>query len=181
MPRSSYAILSHTWGDDEVSFQKIQDPTCKEFILYHSWWDQRLLFQTTQDPAYKEDLKGIAKIAGCCAQARKGELDWVWIDTCCIDKSSSAELTEAINSMYEWYAKSAACYAYLLNVPPLKPELDEREFAAARWFTRGWYLQELIAPPVVEFYSSDWTELGTKLSLKWSLEKGSQVYQFQYS
>jgi Heterokaryon incompatibility protein (HET) len=174
-----YAILSHTWGDNEISFQKIQEPDCKHSLIEHSWCGQRELFRQTQDPDldpdYKEKLKGVAKIAGCCAQASNDELDWVWIDTCCIDKSSSAELTEAINSMYAWYAKSAVCYVYLLDVPPLSPELDERKFAAARWFTRGWCLQELIAPTVLEFYSGDWTELGTKMSLKRNLEKITSI------
>jgi hypothetical protein len=136
-----YAILSHTWEDEEVSFRYIQDPACKK-------------------------LRGFVKIAGCCAQAREDELEWAWIDTCCIDKSSSSDLSEAINSMYQWYVNAAVCYVYLFDVPPLDPFLDEGRFAAARWFTRGWCLQELIAPRELEFYAKDWTELGTKLSLK---------------
>jgi hypothetical protein len=139
-----YAILSHTWEDEEVSLQYIQDPACKE-------------------------LRGFTKIARCCAQAREDELDWVWIDTCCIDKSSSSELSEAINSMYRWYVNAAVCYVYLFDVPPLDPFLDEEKFAAARWFTRGWCLQELVAPRELEFYANDWTEIGTKLSLKGNL------------
>jgi hypothetical protein len=145
-----YAILSHTWEDEEVSFQHIQDPAWK-------------------------GLKGFAKIAGCCTQAREDELDWVWIDTCCIDKSSSSELSEAINSMYGWYVNAAICYVYLFDVPPLDPFLDEARFAAARWFTRGWCLQELIAPRELEFYANDWTELGTKLSLKWNLAEVTSI------
>jgi hypothetical protein len=137
-----YAIPSHKWGDQEVTFPEINSPDRKK----HGW----------------------AKIARCCRQARLDGLDWAWIDPCCIDKTSSAELSEAINSMYAWYAGSWICYAYLKDVPaPRSPEspLDESKFRVARWFTRGWCLQELIAPSRVEFYAKDWTEIGTKLSL----------------
>ena len=145
-----YAILSHTWEDEEVSFQYIRDPACR-------------------------GLRGFAKITACCRQAKEDELDWVWIDTCCIDKLSSSELSEAINSMYRWYVNAAVCYVYLFDVSPLDPFLDERRFAAARWFTRGWCLQELIAPRELEFYANDWTELGTKLSLKAILLKITSI------
>lgn len=145
-----YAILSHTWGNEEVSFQSVQDPACKA-------------------------LKGFGKITACCTQARQDELDWVWIDTCCIDKSSSAELSEAINSMYRWYVNAAVCYVYLFDVPRLDPFLDESKFGAARWFSRGWCLQELLAPRELEFYASDWTELGTKWSLKSNLAKVTNI------
>ena len=145
-----YAILSHTWEDGEVSFHYMRDSAGK-------------------------GLRGLAKITGCCRQAREDELDWVWIDTCCVDKSSSSELSEAINSMYRWYANAAVCYVYLFDVPPLDPFLDEGKFTAARWFTRGWCLQELIAPREVEFYANDWTELGTKLSLKGNILKITSI------
>ena len=139
-----YAILSHTWGDEEVTFQDIDLPE-------------------------RDKKKGFAKILGCCRQALLDAIEWVWIDTCCIDKSSSAELTEAINSMYAWYRDSRICYAFLEDVPPLEPGSRDylpHQFATARWFTRGWCLQELIAPANLEFYAADWTELGTKFSLR---------------
>lgn len=135
-----YAILSHTWGDEEVTFQEIDAPE-------------------------REKKRGWAKVVGCCRQALMDHLDWVWIDTCCIDKTSSAELSEAINSMYGWYENSQICYAFLEDVPAPNPEFPLNEFKAARWFTRGWCLQELIAPRRLEFYAKDWTEIGTKLSL----------------
>jgi hypothetical protein len=90
-----------------------------------------------------------------------------WIDSCCIDKSSSAELSEAINSMYKWYANAQVCYAYLSDV-----DVDQNLESALRlsqWFTRGWTLQELLAPRVVEFYDRNWIEIGTKQSLSWLL------------
>ncbi|KAF4334717.1 heterokaryon incompatibility protein het-E-1 [Fusarium beomiforme] len=138
-----YAILSHTWGteEDEVTFQDLQEP------------DER------------KKKNGWSKIQECCEQAKKDGIDWVWIDTCCIDKRSSAELSEAINSMYAWYRDSAVCYVFLEDVPPLAPGLPENEFEGARWFTRGWCLQELIAPSKVEFYAKDWTDIGTRWSL----------------
>ncbi|KAH7240517.1 heterokaryon incompatibility protein-domain-containing protein [Fusarium solani] len=137
-----YAILSHTWGDEEVTFQEFQD-------------------------AGKHSKKGYKKILDCCSQAREDGIDWVWVDTCCIDKTSSAELSEAINSMYAWYQGSAVCYVFLEEVPPLAPHFPEAEFRKARWFTRGWCLQELIAPVKVDFFAKDWTDIGTR----WSLEE----------
>ncbi|KAF4963735.1 hypothetical protein FSARC_8283 [Fusarium sarcochroum] len=135
-----YAILSHTWGEDEVSFQDYHGPK-------------------------RESMKGFAKIKACCMQAMKDGIAWAWIDTCCIDKKDSAELSEAINSMYAWYRESAVCYTILDDVPPRSPSFPDVEFRTARWFTRGWCLQELLAPRKVEFYASDWSELGTKWSL----------------
>ncbi|KAK3301736.1 uncharacterized protein B0T15DRAFT_563241 [Chaetomium strumarium] len=95
----------------------------------------------------------------------------MWIDTCCIDKSSSAELSEAINSMYRWYVRSRACYAYLSDVT------DVEHLGNSRWFTRGWTLQELIAPHNVEFYGSGWEYLGKKSdpSLRSILSQASPV------
>jgi hypothetical protein len=90
-----------------------------------------------------------------------------WIDSCCIDKSSSAELSEAINSMYKWYANAQVCYAYLSDV-----DVDQNAESALRlsqWFSRGWTLQELLAPRVVQFYDKNWLEIGTKQSLSWLL------------
>jgi mannosyltransferase OCH1-like enzyme len=130
-----YAILSHRWQDDEVSFQDIQTNSAQQKARY-------------------------AKLKLCCDQTLSEGLQYVWVDTCCIDKTSSSELTEAINSMYRWYQEAAICYAYLFDVQSMS------SFEASVWFTRGWTLQELIAPARVEFYSSTWHYLGTKFSLK---------------
>ena len=83
----------------------------------------------------------------------------VWVDTCCIDKTNSAELSEAINSMFKWYQNATECYVYLLDVDGLQ------DLAASRWFTRGWRLQERIAPESAVFFNKDWVEIGTKSSL----------------
>jgi hypothetical protein len=140
-----YAILSHTWGKAEVSFQDMQRSEA-------------------------QNKAGFPKILSCCEQAKYDGFEWVWVDTCCIDKTSSAELSEAINSMYAWYRDSEVCYALLEDVPRLNPFFPKKEFERARWFRRGWCLQELIAPSKVEFYAADWTEIGTKWSLRDQIE-----------
>jgi hypothetical protein len=132
----SYAILSHTWDSNEVKFEDI---------------DRN---------GYEG---GSTKINGCCGQAVNDGLDYVWIDTCCIDKSSSAELSEAINSMWLWYGQASACYAYLSDVPDGNGlEVEDSAFRRSRWFTRCWTLQELIVPPTVRFYDKSWEFLGRK-------------------
>ncbi|PIL24717.1 hypothetical protein GSI_12603 [Ganoderma sinense ZZ0214-1] len=106
------------------------------------------------------------KIRDACAVARKNGYRYIWIDSCCIDKSSSSELSEAINSMYKWYSLSAMCYAYLADVPPGEDcQAEVSFFPMSRWFTRGWTLQELIAPDQVEFLSKDWASIGSKHTL----------------
>ncbi|KAF4825699.1 Vegetative incompatibility protein HET-E-1 [Colletotrichum siamense] len=109
--------------------------------------------------------QGYAKLHDSCRQACLDKLEWIWIDTCCIDKTSSAELSEAINTMFRWYQEAVVCYAFLADVPS-DTTLDGRSlFATSRWFTRGWTLQELLAPKRLEFYSREWTHLGTKSGL----------------
>ncbi|KAE8329169.1 heterokaryon incompatibility protein-domain-containing protein [Aspergillus sergii] len=139
-----YAILSHTWGEEEVLFTNMQNCTGQT----RSAW---------------------SKVQGACAQARADGFDYIWIDTCCIDKSSSAELSEAINSMFTWYANAAICYAYLSDVTMSEghsgAEVNTAEFERSRWFTRGWTLQELLAPSEVVFFSRDWVRFGKRSSL----------------
>jgi len=84
------------------------------------------------------------------------------IDTCCIDKKSSAELSEAINSMYKWYEKSEKCYAYLEDVSSQRTSRFWDNFSESSWFKRGWTLQELIAPMKLKFFAEDWKPLGNK-------------------
>lgn len=136
-----YAILSHTWGDEEVSFQDMQKGECKH-------------------------LQGYKKIEGCCALARFDGYDYAWIDTCCIDKKSSAELSEAINSMYDWYEVARICYVYLSDVSVKGKSGDPlNELTNSRWFRRGWTLQELLAPWSASFYDKEWNLIGDKLGL----------------
>jgi hypothetical protein len=146
-----YAILSHTWGEDkdEVSFDDLVSGTGKS------------------KPGYK-------KIQFCAEQAPRDGLQHFWVDTCCINKSDYTELSEAINSMFRWYRDSKKCYAYLSDIStygfdasdPLFQSAWESAFQESRWFTRGWTLQELIAPESVQFFSSEGQRLGDKKSLE---------------
>jgi hypothetical protein len=131
-----YAILSHTWEADydEVTFKDLTEGTGK-------------------------NKKGYGKLTYCGKRAANDGLQFFWVDTCCIDKSSSAELSEAINSMYAWYRHADICYAYLSDVH------GTSQFCHSRWFERGWTLQELLAPADVLFFNSSWTEIGFKTSL----------------
>ena len=115
------------------------------------------------------NLRGYEKVSKACLVAAADEFDYIWIDTCCIDKTSSAELSEALNSMYRWYQEAEECYAYLVDVPHnsvnRRTGVTGPEFCKSRWFTRGWTLQELIAPLSVIFLDSEWQEIGTKSNL----------------
>lgn len=112
------------------------------------------------------EKKGYEKIKRCCEVAAADGFYYVWIDTCCIDKTSSAELSEAINSMYQWYQDAETCYAYLADVfLEMQPRDLTYAFERSRWFTRGWTLQELIAPSTIIFFDASWHDIGTKVSL----------------
>jgi len=153
-----YAILSHRWEEEEVTFQDLNE-------------------------GRKRILKGYSKILGLCIQAEKDSLNWAWIDTCCIDKSSSAELTEAINSMFKWYRNAYVCYAYLSDVSSGMGEVHETEgnhsFNSSQWFKRGWTLQELLAPKTARFYDTAWKFLGTRETLQPILSKITGVNDFE--
>lgn len=134
-----YAILSHTWLQEEVLFDDIQRGTA-----------------AAKPTAW-------SKVQSTCYQAISDGLEYVWIDSCCIDKSSSAELSETINSMYAWYGQASICYAYLSDVSAVvDPHKPDSAFAQSRWFRRGFTLQELLAPSHVVFFSQNWVEIGSK-------------------
>lgn len=140
-----YAILSHTWGADEVSLQDMDSLRAENG---------------------KTDRQGFKKVVDAANLAASHGYRWIWIDTCCIDKTSSAELSEAINSMYRWYENATVCYAHIEDCPEINPDLESHPDAwtlqNTRWATRGWTLQELIAPKVVLFYTKEWKFLGQK-------------------
>ncbi|KAK0609562.1 heterokaryon incompatibility protein-domain-containing protein [Bombardia bombarda] len=140
-----YAILSHTWQEKgEVSFQQ---------------W---------QSGDYQE-LPGFTKIDRCCQIAKDMGYDYVWVDTCCIDKSSSAELQEAINSMFKWYEASEVCLVYFADVIAGEDhKLPESKFRKSRWFTRGWTLQELLAPMKLLLFDKDWIPFG-QVGISWKV------------
>lgn len=141
-----YSILSHTWSDEEVSYQ---DWLYRDLATIKTW-------------------KGYKKIMHACALSKQLGFDFMWCDTNCINKESSAELSEAINSMFAYYRNSGLCLAYLEDVRKSN-RLRYRPFAQSRWFTRGWTLQELLAPDDVRFYDIDWAEMGSKTQLVASL------------
>ncbi|RNJ54463.1 hypothetical protein D7B24_000436 [Verticillium nonalfalfae] len=140
-----YAILSHTWGDDEFLFEHLQAG-----ITQHQ----------KDTPS-----RGLSKILETCQRAKNDGLEYAWVDTCCIDKSSSAELSEAINSMFRWYEDSAACYIYLEDVSNRGRQGGVVNISHSRWFRRGWTLQELIAPYGATFFDKDWNEIGTRTEI----------------
>ena len=147
-------------------------------ILSHTWQEgQEVTFKDIQDLDFAKGKPGFTKIRFACTQAKLDGLDYAWIDTCCIDKSSSHELSEAINSMYAWYTNARVCYVYLADVPGHCPRLDGDDrhplalmpwieaFEESRRWTRGWTLQELIAPRHVVFFGEDWNSVGTLASM----------------
>ncbi|KAI1311092.1 heterokaryon incompatibility protein-domain-containing protein [Xylaria venustula] len=212
-----YAILSHTWGDEEVTLHDWMRPGTRDHLLsllsaleneevsarlgdqpslahsdegeirpeYQHWY-------TLVGPDQRLNGFGYWKILKTCLEARKDGLNYLWVDTNCIDKTSSADLSEAINSMYTWYRSSSICYAYLSDVritdtiyharspdtAHVEMELKNNDldsFRQSRWFRRGWTLQELLAPKTVRFYSRDWTPIGTKKEMATLLAKITRV------
>ncbi len=157
-----YAILSHVWDSpNEQSFQDIQAlrASCTEADL---------------NP--RDHVSD--KIRECCKLAEQHGDDWLWVDTCCIDKTSSTELSEAINSMFRYYSQANVCYAYLADVPTADAATLSREtsaFRMSRWHKRAWTLQELLAPAVLFFVSGSWEMLGSKTELSDVLEQITRV------
>jgi hypothetical protein len=145
-----YAILSHTWeaDDQEVTLQDITN-------------------------SVGSDKSGYKKIQFCGNQAQKDGLDYFWVDSCCIDQSSSTELSTAINSMFRWYRNAAKCYVYLSDVSTA--DSSESSFRYSRWFTRGWTLQNLLAPKSVEFFSQEGIQLGDKKSLELQIQQITSI------
>jgi hypothetical protein len=140
-------------------------------ILSHRWGDSEILFEDIANEAYKEREEGCRKLQFCADQAARDKLQYFWIDTCCIDKWNLSELSQAINSMFQWYKNADRCYAFLSDVSVSSAtEASQRSnweasFRGSAWFTRGWTLQELIAPVLVEFFSREGRRIGDKTSL----------------
>ena len=163
---TKYAILSHRWVDPtEVDYEEMVN-LAKMNVEERKDIRQRL---------------GYKKILNTCEQAQRDGYEWAWVDTCCIDKRSSAELSEAINSMYRWYANSKVCYGYLHDVQGFSfPTEDDDDLYPQsngwpEWFSRGWTLQEMIAPSNVQFFNKDWKPIGDKKALARTLEEITQV------
>ncbi|KAK6853737.1 hypothetical protein PG995_010549 [Apiospora arundinis] len=159
-----YAILSHTWSVDEVGLQEFEH-------------------LSTGGPNARDTRakNGYLKIVAACSAAEASGLEWCWVDTCCIDKKSSAELSEAINSMFKWYSQSRVCMVYLNDMDVRTEAQSEKgEFPipdTCRWFTRGWCLQELIAPQNMMFYDKEWNAVATKTDVSQLLSEKSGIPQ----
>ena len=152
---TEYVILSHRWIGEEVDYDEIVG----------------LPKMTVEDRDEIRQCDGYQKILDSCDQAQKDGYERLWVDTCCIDKQSSAELSEAINFMYQWYENAKVCYAYLhdlpgLSFPTARDEESHPKFSGwPEWFSRGWTLQELIAPSNVQFLNKNWQSIGDKRTL----------------
>ena len=164
---TEYAILSHRWTGQEVDYNEIVE----------------LAKMAKDERSEIRQRDGYRKILQSCEQAKKDGYKWLWVDTCCIDKQSSAELSEAINSMYRWYENSRICYAYLHDLPG-SSFLIARDHARypksngwPEWFSRGWTLQEMIAPRDLQFFNKDWHPIGDKRTLSPILEDITRVPQ----
>ncbi|EXK79496.1 hypothetical protein FOQG_15887 [Fusarium oxysporum f. sp. raphani 54005] len=133
--------------------------------------------QEMRDTKDRHGLPQLDKILGACITARKQGLQWMWIDNCCINKSDSSELSESINSMFKWYRDAVICLTYLSDVRKNSgTTVGSQVFRSfetgemSLWFTRGWTLQELLAPGKLLFYDTDWNYLGSKRELAGSIE-----------
>jgi hypothetical protein len=154
-----YAILSHTWTEG-------QEVTHKELVT-----------------GAGKTKNGYDKICFCSERAAADGLEYCWVDTCCIDKSTSDELSTAINSMFRWYQRASKCYVYLSDVSVPDETTAAAAFSIAwktafrhsRWFTRGWTLQELLAPAGVEFFSKQGKRLGSRVSLEQEIQEITQI------
>ena len=156
-----YAILSHRW---------IDELTHQEFLYLNKdgWAGGHVFIPFVVVDERKRESSGYHKIMAFRSIAYKDGYDWCWIDTVCIDKTSSAELSEAINSMFQWYEQSSICYTYLADVPDASEEgvHDYRCLRESAWFRRGWTLQELIAPTNVIMLDAKWDNIGDRTSLQ---------------
>jgi hypothetical protein len=140
-------------------------------ILSHRWSDSEILLEDIASGAYKDRQQGYRKLEFCAKQASQDKLQFFWIDTCCIDRWDLRERSKAINSMFQWYKNATRCYVFLSDVSlSAATESSQRSdweaaFRASAWFTRGWTLQELIAPVTVDFFTCEGQHLGDKVSL----------------
>ena len=191
--KEGYAVLSHVWDAEEQGFQDIQeihrrsDAARSNHLRFIFAMVRTLVTRTSPLDAISPKIR---KFCNLCAQ---NGYKWGWVDTCCIDKSSSAELSEAINSMFRYYSLALVCYVYLSDVNKDSPEewlVSEeeeeeawkkrfygwkKEFQDSSWHNRGWTLQELIAPQTVLFFSRSWNIVGSRSGLAKVLERPSRV------
>jgi hypothetical protein len=171
-------------ADGKISLEKFRDDTVPRYaILSHTWIEGKEITFQDFESGTRQDSAGYEKIRFCVNQAATDDIDYSWVNTCCIDKTTSDELNTAINSMFRWYKSAAKCYVYLPDVevpdgitdPSAYKITWSDAFQRSRWFTRGWTLQELLAPPVVEFFSKKGSKLGSKISFEREIHEITRI------
>ena len=153
--------FSHRWGEHEVSYQAFTETV------------QRHLNESRSRPNVAKNT-GFSKIAGACIQARHAGLEWLWVDTCCIDKFNNTELSRSINSMFKWYENAQVCFVHLADV-----HADQAGVADAihnsEWFRRGWTLQEMLASRSLQFFDAKWQPLGSGTALTPVISRAARI------
>ncbi|KAJ1328947.1 HET domain-containing protein [Microdochium nivale] len=149
----------------------------KYAILSHRWGDQELSLQDFQSTVVRASRAGYAKIDAACDQSLEQDINYLWVDTCCIDKTSSAELTESINSMFRWYADASVCFAYLADIEATPGDAVLAGIKGSDWFSRGWTLQELLAPQRVEFFDKHWVRISTRDDMADEISEATSISQ----
>lgn len=158
------AILSYRWGQNEISYQDLLKPS-------------NTGAKSLKPPAGNDKNDGMYMIANTCAQAKRKCLERVWVDTCCIDKTSSAELGRSFNSMFKWYQEAQVCFAQLQGVilyPQNRPE-TVKQYVSSGWFRRGWTLQEMLAPREMLFFDCNWVLIGSRSQLTQLISQATKI------
>lgn len=159
-----YAILSHRWNEDgrtkrELTFQDLQPSSFRDSL---------------NNPVFAHSL---SKIKGTCLKVQEHGIEYVWIDSCCIDRRSSVELNGSIASMFKWYELAEVCFAYLSDVTWSFMDFpkSKEQFINSAWFTRGWTLQELLAPKMMVFFDTSWHLIDTREGLSREIQEASGI------
>ena len=152
-------LLSSTMKHSDFPPERVTEAVDMYFryvMLSHRWEEPEPLLRDIQDKdIYELDPVGIiAKLRSFCETARDAGFRWAWVDTCCIDQTNNVEVQRAVTSMFVWYRRSALTIVYLSDVPPSS---KSGALAKSVWNTRGWTVQEFLAPNIVLFYQNDWT------------------------
>ncbi|KAG2353482.1 heterokaryon incompatibility protein-domain-containing protein [Suillus spraguei] len=152
-------LLSSAMKYPDLEIERIQDVVAAYFgyvMLSHRWEGTEPLLHDIQGKVvYDLDpVGGIAKLQSFCETARDKGYRWAWVDTCCIDQTNNVEVQQSVNSMFIWYRHSTLTIIYLSDVPPSS---QPGALANSAWNTRGWTVQEFLAPRLVLFYQKDWS------------------------
>jgi hypothetical protein len=150
-----------------LEFEEFNRNVPKYVTTSHRWRAGNEAMISDIRSKHNTDNSGFKKVEGFaqCVRKHMGFVDWMWIDTCCVNQDSSQEVDEAVNSMFQWYSNAEVCLAYLADVSNAK---DMDQFRRSEWFRRGWTLQELLAPAFVVFFSKNWQIIGCKGKSKYT-------------